>query len=88
MATVNIDIEVDLRVVIKNAVSRRELNQHYGGDVVRCAKELLETGGLTGTVDDRYRVTAARELSKRHRTSSKPRAKARKATLLNRTKSS
>ena len=88
MTAVNIDIEVDLRVVIKNAVSRRELNEHYGGDVVRCAKELLETGGLTGTVDDRYRVTAARELSVRRRTSSKPRAKARKAKLVSHTKRS
>lgn len=85
MPAINIDIEVNLCVVIKNAVSRTELEKHYGGDLVRCARELLETGGLTGTVQDRYRVTAARELSVRRRTSSKPRAnKARKAKSVNR----
>lgn len=86
MAAVNIDIEADLCVVIKNAVSRSELNEHYGGDVVRCAKDLLETGGLTGTVDDRYRVTAARELSVPRSRSSKPRKKARKAKPQNRSR--
>ena len=53
------DLEITVRMRIPGAVSRADLAEHYNNDPLRCAKELVETGGLMGATDKKFNIVAA-----------------------------
>lgn len=54
-----VDIEITVRMVIPGAVSRDDLVGFYKSDPLQCAKELIETGGLTGATSKTFEVLSA-----------------------------
>jgi len=50
MPMLDIEALVTTRVVIKRAVTQKELEQHHANSPTKCACEIIETGGLLGAV--------------------------------------
>lgn len=55
-----VDIEIMVRMTIKNAVSYADLAEYYRDDPLQCAKELVESGGITGSTDKEFEITSAK----------------------------
>jgi hypothetical protein len=53
------DLEITVRMTIPGAVSYADLEEYYESDPLRCAKELVETGGLMGATSEEFEITSA-----------------------------
>lgn len=54
------EIEIMVRMIIPRAVSKADLEEYYGNDPLRCAKELIESGGLLGATNESFEVVSAK----------------------------
>lgn len=54
-----VDLEIVVRMTIPRAVSYADLADHYNNDPLQCAKELVESGGITGATDKHFEITSA-----------------------------
>lgn len=55
-----VDLEILVTMTMPRAVSRRDLEKHYRGDPLRCAKALAKTGGLLGSTSKKMEITSAK----------------------------
>lgn len=53
------DINVSIKFKIKNAIDKEVLERDFNGDIMECAKFLIEEEGLVGIVQDDWEYLMA-----------------------------
>jgi hypothetical protein len=55
-----VDLEITVKMIIPQAVSRADLERHYKSEPLRCAKQLIKTGGLLGSTSKKTELLTAK----------------------------